>query len=246
MGKPHIDLSGRPSAAVALVAAFLPVPVALSVVLLQPAGPASTPKSAPESTRLRVQPQMVPEAPSTPEAPSAEVIRKELAVLTVEAPHSLKGYSREKFEHWAIEDRWSQTQQVVLRRDAKAVGLGSQAQSDARQWHSPYDDRILTTASDVHVDHVVSLANAWRSGADKWSPALRHKFANDLSITQLVAISVIANRTKGDKSPDQWVPPNTAYHCVYGRAWTHVKFIYDLSVTPKEKDALKSLLETCP
>lgn len=236
MGTPHIDLSGRHSAAVALVTAFLPVPVALSVVLLQPDGPASTP----QATRLRVQPQMAPEAPP------AEVVRKELAALTIEAPHSLKGYSREKFEHWAIEDRWPQTQQVVLRRDAKAVGLGAQAQPASQQWHSPYDDRILTTASDVHIDHVVSLANAWRSGADKWSPALRHKFANDLSTTQLVAISTVANKNKGDQSPDQWVPPNTAYHCVYSRAWTHVKFTYGLSVTEKEKDALSSMLDTCP
>ncbi|MDX3639159.1 HNH endonuclease family protein [Streptomyces sp. MB09-02B] len=237
MDTPHIDLSGRLGVAVALVAAFLPIPLAVAVAALWSAAPA--PASVPESARLLAQPQMVPEAPP------AEVVRKELAALTVEAPHSLEGYSRDTFEHWAIENHWPKTQQVVIRRDAKRVGLGTQAQSASQQWHSPYDDRILTTASQVDVDHVVPLANAWRSGADKWSSALRHKFANDLSTTQLVAVSVVANRTKGDQSPDQWVPPNTAYHCVYSRAWTHVKFTYGLSVTAKEKAALSSMLDTC-
>ncbi|WP_245685463.1 HNH endonuclease family protein [Streptomyces yerevanensis] len=241
MGKTHIDLSGRYRVAIALVAAFLPIPVVLAVALLWPTAPVSVSTSPqPASARLLGQRQMVPEAPS------ADVVRKELAALAVEAPHSLKGYSRDKFEHWAIEDRWSETQQVVIHRDAKAAGPGTQAQTASRQWHSPYDDRILTAASQVHVDHVVPLANAWRSGADKWSPARRHKFANDLSTTQLVAVSVVANRTKGDQSPDQWVPPNTAYHCVYSRAWTHVKFTYGLSVTAKEKAALSSMLDTCP
>ncbi|NGO43628.1 HNH endonuclease family protein [Streptomyces ureilyticus] len=241
MGKSHIDLSGRYRVAIALVAAFLPIPVVLAVALIWPTEPASAPTSSqPASARLLGQRHMVPEAPN------ADVVRKELAALTVEAPHSLKGYSRDKFEHWAIEDRWAETQQVVIHRDAKAAGLGTQVQAAAQQWHSPYDDRILTTPSQVHVDHVVPLANAWRSGADKWSPARRHKFANDLSTTQLVAVSVVANSKKGDQSPDQWVPSNTAYHCVYGRAWTHVKFTYGLSVTAQEKAALSSMLDTCP
>ncbi len=217
---------------VALVAAFLPLPVALVLLLFQ--------LSTPTSTSLSDLPHMAPEPPHV------EVVRKELAALTVEAPHSLEGYSRDKFEHWAIEDHWPKTQQVVLRRDAKVVGRDTGARTATQHWHSPYDDRILTTASDVHVDHVVSLANAWSSRADEWSSARRHKFANDLSTTQLLAVSTLVNGAKGDQAPDQWVPPNTAYHCVYSRAWTHVKFTYGLSVTKKEKAALSSMLDTCP
>ena len=218
--------------AIALATALLPVPIALAVLLFQPSAPAGASFSA--------LPKMVPEAPS------AEVARKELAALTVEAPHSLQGYSRDKFEHWAIEDHWPKTREVVLRRDGKEVGLDTQVQTASQHWHSPYDDRILTAASEVDVDHVVPLANAWRSGADEWSAARRHKFANDLSTTQLLAVSAVANRSKSDQSPDQWVPPNTAYHCRYSKAWTHVKFTYGLSVTKKEKAALDAMLDLCP
>jgi len=222
----------------ALTIAFLPVPVVLTAILLEPSRPMAAPAHEPTRALATAVPPMVPEAPPV------YVARKELTTLTVDTPHSLEGYSRDKFEHW-VENQWPRTQEVVLRRDGKQVGVSQKAQETAKHWHSPYDDRILTTESDVHVDHVVPLADAWRSGADQWSPARRHKFANDLSTTQLIAVSVVANRSKGDQSPDQWVPPNTAYHCLYGRAWTHVKFTYGLSVTKSEKAALNSLLDTC-
>jgi hypothetical protein len=243
---PHIGpdhevsgLSHRRSLVLSLAVAFLPVPVALAAVTLGPSRSVATPTHESASAPAPPLPPMVPEAPPV------DVARKELRTLTVEAPHSMAGYRRDKFENW-VEEQWPRTQEVVLRRDGKQVGVSRQAQAATQHWHSPYDDRILTTKSEVHVDHVVPLANAWRSGADEWSPARRHKFANDLSTTQLIAVSDVVNQTKGDQSPDQWVPPNTAYHCVYGRAWTHVKFSYGLSVTKSEKTALSSLLDACP
>jgi hypothetical protein len=238
MSTSGIGLSHRRSVVICAAIAFLPIPTAITAVLANGSEPVG------ESAQTSAHPPPSATSPMVPEAPPVDVARKELAALTVETPHSLEGYSREKFEHW-IEDRWPLTRQVVLIRDGKHVGVQPKAHTASTNWHSPYDDRILVTPSEVHVDHVVPLANAWRSGADEWSTARRHKFANDLSTTQLIAISVVANRAKGDQSPDQWVPPNTAFHCVYGRAWTHVKFTYGLSVTQKEKEALSSILDTC-
>jgi transposase len=238
-GRGVSGLSHRRCAVLALAVAFLPVPVIFAVCVFGPSRSVVPPVGEPAGVAVQALPPMVPEAPSV------DVARKELAALTVEAPHSMRGYSRDKFEDW-VEDQWPRTQEVVLRRDGKQVGVSRQTQAGAQHWHSPYDDRILTTKSEVHVDHVVPLANAWRSGADEWSPARRHRFANDLSTTQLIAVSDVVNMSKGDQSPDQWVPPNTAYHCVYGRAWTHVKFSYGLAVTKKEKTALRSLLNACP
>jgi hypothetical protein len=239
MSTPDIGLSHRRSVYISAAIAFLPVPTAFAIVMLSPSNPVAG--SAPTPAR----PLTAAMSPMVPEAPPVDVARKELALLTVDTPHSLEGYSRDKFEHW-IEDHWPRTRQVVLSRDAKHVGVEQEIQTASKSWHSAYDDRILTTPSDVDVDHVVPLANAWRSGADKWSSAQRHKFANDLTTTQLIAVSAVANRDKGDQSPDRWVPPNAAYHCFYGRAWIHVKFNYGLSVTQKEKEALNSLLATCP
>ncbi|MGH3313719.1 MAG: HNH endonuclease family protein [Streptomyces sp.] len=241
MKAPDTSRSGHRFVGIALGVALLPVPVALGVALSRPS---STPVAAPD-----LKPAAAPAVPTVPEVmpepPPPEVVRKELAALTVEAPHSLNGYNRDKFEHWASNNRWPMTREVVLQRDGKDIALDAPAQAASTRWHSPYDDQILDAASEVHVDHVVPLANAWRSGADEWSSSQRHKFANDLSTSQLIAVSVVANREKGDQSPDRWTPPNADYQCMYGRAWTHVKFSYGLSVTEKEKTALESLVNTC-
>lgn len=41
----------------------------------------------------------------------------------------------------------------------------------------------------VDIDHMVPLANAWCSGADTWNTAKRRAFANDLTNSQLIAVS---------------------------------------------------------
>lgn len=59
------------------------------------------------------------------------------------------------------------------------------------------------------------------------------------------AVSAASNRSKGDQSPETWVPTNNLYWCTYSRAWTHVKSMYGLSVTAGEKFALEGMLNTC-
>ncbi|WP_306419979.1 GmrSD restriction endonuclease domain-containing protein [Streptomyces subrutilus] len=98
-------------------------------------------------------------------------------------------------------------------------------------WFSPYDDKVVSAAGQVAIDHIVPLANAWRSGADLWDTATRRQFANDLDNPQLLAVSAASNRSKGEQSPDQWSPPSHAYWCTCSRAWTHIKHAYQLSIT---------------
>ena len=50
----------------------------------------------------------------------------------------------------------------------------------------------LNSASDVDIDHVVPLAEAWRSGADSWTTDRRRAFANDLGGPQLLASALTA------------------------------------------------------
>ncbi|MFI9049299.1 HNH endonuclease family protein [Streptomyces sp. NPDC053427] len=180
-----------------------------------------------------------------PEPPSAEVARTELADLTVEAPHSMEGYSRAKFPHWIQQGNSCDTREVVLKRDGENVAQDAQCRAVSGTWRSLYDDKTLTAASQVDIDHMVPLANAWRSGADSWTTARRTEFANDLLHSQLIAVSAGSNRSKGDQSPDQWSPPSRGYWCTYARAWTDVKHLYQLSVTQPEADQLVTMLDTC-
>ncbi|MFB7509820.1 HNH endonuclease family protein, partial [Streptomyces broussonetiae] len=151
-----------------------------------------------------------------PEPPPADVVRKELAELTVAAPHPMTGYSRSKFPHWITQYGTCDTREVVLARDGQDVVQDEQCRAVSGIWYSAYDGKVSTRPStEVDIDHVVPLANGWRSGADKWTTAKRRQFANDLTNPQLIAVSASSNRQKGDQSPDQWAPPLRSYWCTY-------------------------------
>jgi hypothetical protein len=125
------------------------------------------------------------------------------------------------------------------------VLVNSSCAATSGTWHSPYDGGTWTAASDVDIDHMVPLKNAWISGAWAWSTSRRESFANDLSHPQLWAVTDNVNQAKSDQSPDSWKPPLTSFHCTYARAWVEVKYVWALTVTTAEKSALTSMLNTC-
>jgi Protein of unknown function (DUF1524) len=184
-------------------------------------------------------------ATALPGVPGTEQARTELAGLTV-APHaSMRGYSRAKFPHWAEQGDNCNTRELVLQRDGTDVKRDDKCLAVSGRWISVYDGKTFTDASDLDVDHTVPLANAWRSGASTWTQAKRKKFANDMTHPQLLSVSTVSNRSKGDQSPDQWQPPSKTYWCTYARSWVAVKSAYELSVTEAEKNKLGQMLDTC-
>ncbi|MET8703322.1 HNH endonuclease family protein [Kitasatospora sp. NPDC004723] len=211
---------------------------ALAAVLLPSAVPAAAVATTPPAST-------VPARRELPEPPPVDVVRAELDGLTVQAPHSMDGYSREKFPHWIKISGECDTRETVLARDGENVVQDELCRAVSGTWVSPYDDKTFTDAKALDIDHVVPLAAAWRSGADGWTTTKRRAFANDLQHSQLIAVSAASNRSKGDKSPDSWRPPAIGYWCTYSRAWTDTKHVYGLSVTEPEKAALVEMLDTC-
>lgn len=63
------------------------------------------------------------------------------------------------------------------------------------EWYSPYDDRHITGAPGVDIDHLVPLAEAWDSGAYAWTAKEREAYAYDLGDARaLIAVSAASNR----------------------------------------------------
>ncbi|WP_435154337.1 HNH endonuclease family protein [Amycolatopsis sacchari] len=180
-----------------------------------------------------------------PGIPSETTARSELAALTVKADGSLTGYSRDKFPHWIDQGDSCNTREVVLKRDGTNVVTGSDCAPTSGRWYSPYDGATWTAASDVDIDHVVPLADAWRTGASSWTTAQRQAYANDLSDPQLIAVTDNVNQEKGDASPDEWKPPLTSYWCTYAEMWIAVKYRWKLTVNSAEKAALTDMLDRC-
>ncbi|MFF7436640.1 DUF1524 domain-containing protein [Streptomyces sp. NPDC008122] len=176
---------------------------------------------------------------------SAATARTYLAALTVKAAGSTTGYSRDLFPHWITQSGTCNTRETVLKRDGVNVVTDSNCAATSGSWYSEYDGATWTLASDLDIDHMVPLAEAWRSGANSWTTAQRQAFANDLTRPQLIAVTDNVNQAKGDKDPAAWLPPRTAYRCTYVRAWVQVKYSYDLTVDSAEKNALESVLNGC-
>ncbi|MFE1383864.1 HNH endonuclease family protein [Streptomyces sp. NPDC058740] len=187
-----------------------------------------------------------PAAQASPPTPvSAATARTYLAALTVKAEGSTTGYSRDLFPHWITQSGTCNTREVVLKRDGVNVVTDSNCASISGSWYSEYDGATWTVASDLDIDHVVPLAEAWRSGANAWTTGQRQSFANDLTRPQLIAVTDNVNQAKGDQDPAEWMPPLSGYRCTYARMWVHVKYYWNLSVDPAEKSALQSVLNAC-
>jgi Protein of unknown function (DUF1524) len=185
-------------------------------------------------------------APSGPRPEPTELDRawQRLGQLSTASAGSTRGYSRERFPHWRGIGPNCDVRDAVLRRDGAGIRTYGCNVVDGR-WLSGYDNRILADPADVDIDHMVPLANAWRSGADKWTDERRGDLANDLARPQLLAVSASSNRAKGDQDPSQWKPPNRDAWCQYAKDWVQVKHVWRLSVTTRERDALGDMLETC-
>ncbi|MEU5212656.1 DUF1524 domain-containing protein [Streptomyces sp. NPDC020742] len=181
-----------------------------------------------------------------PAPPSTSTARSELAALTVATPGSMDGYSRDKFEIWAKQPDGCTTRQDVLARDGKDVSDGSsKCQPSSGKWYSVYDDTTVTDVAQATIDHMVPLAEAWRSGAASWSADQRKAFGNDLKDPQLLVASESSNSSKSDSGPADWKPTNHSFWCTYAKDYTHIKSVWKLTTTDKEKSALGSMLDTC-
>ncbi|WP_328405900.1 HNH endonuclease family protein [Nocardia sp. NBC_00403] len=177
--------------------------------------------------------------------------------LTVGRDEHWESYARNAFgPGWAgrggepVQSDGCTARDAVLRRDLHEVRMADRDRCMvlSGRLDDPYTGTPLPynrfKASDLEIDHVVPLGDAWRSGAWDWPADRRERLAND--IDNLVVVQKQANRDKGSKSPDRWRPPRHEYWCEYARRWVGVKARYGLHVTPPERDALGEMLDSCP
>jgi hypothetical protein len=187
-----------------------------------------------------------PVSAAPPGIPSKATAQSQLNALTVAAEGSTAGYSRDLFPHWITISGACNTRETVLKRDGTTVVTDSSCAATSGRWYSPYDGVTWSAASDVDIDHVVPLAEAWRSGANAWSTSKRQTFANDLTHPQLIAVTDNVNQAKGDQDPAAWQPSLTSYRCTYAKMWITVKYAWALKLQASEKTALQSMVNTCP
>ena len=111
----------------------------------------------------------------------------------VTATDKTTGYNRASFKHWidADKDGCNTRAEVLIDEAIVKPKIGPKCKLTGGKWVSTYDGKTLTNSSQLDVDHLVPLAEAWRSGAWKWTPMQRQVFANDLEDSRaLIAVSL--------------------------------------------------------
>ena len=172
-----------------------------------------------------------------------------LLALLVTAPEDRTGYQRDLFRHWidADGDGCDTRREVLIAEAIVAPTIGGGCTLTGGEWLSAYDGLVFTDASQLQIDHVVALAEAWDSGASAWSADRRMRFANDLDVPwALIAVSSASNQSKSDHDPAEWLPPDPTDLCPFVSAWIAIKVRWQLSVDQLERIALDGLVGDCP
>ena len=162
------------------------------------------------------------------------------------------GYRRSLFGGgWLdLDGNGCDTREEVLRRDLQHPVLRNACIVLSGVLTDPYSGvtvrfrRGQETSADVQVDHVVALADAWRTGAWQWTRQRREEFANDPG--ELLAVAGDENQAKGDDDAARWLPSRPQARCSYVARQIAVKARWGLSVRPAERDAMQRVLATCP
>ncbi|WP_448711316.1 cell wall-binding repeat-containing protein [Microbacterium profundi] len=184
--------------------------------------------------------------PSTASAQTSSVSAAELpSLLMVSNSATPIAYDRDLFGDWADADGdgCNTRYEVLIDTSTTPVDVTAGCALSGGTWVSAYDGFSTTLTSEIQIDHVVALAEAWRSGAWAWTDEQRSSFANDIDVPYaLTTSSGAANQSKADKDPARWLPTNDAYTCEYVTSWALVKYRWSLTIDTQELAVLQGIL----
>ena len=249
---PRIDRTYR------VVSARVPSPSASATT--SAAAPTTTTRTSQSPSPTRAAGDATsPAASSSPQDPTehaaAGTALAALGDLPVKGRAPKTDYSRDQFgPRWADTDHnGCDTRNDILRRDLTGIAVkpgthGCNVSSGTLE--SPYTGETIdfvagqATSSQVQIDHVVALSDAWQKGAQQLDAARRTELANDP--LNLLAVDGPSNNTKSDADAATWLPPAAGERCEYVATQIAVKKNYELWVTDAEKKAMTAVLQGCP
>jgi len=184
---------------------------------------------------------------SIPQVANADLPKVEMYIQD----ENLLDYDRSLFRHWIDADNngCDTRREVLISESRTKVKVGKKCALSGGTWFSTFDNKTIKgSGTGIDVDHLVPLAEAWRSGAWRWTAEEREYFANDLKDERvLIAVSASSNRSKGDKDPSKWLPKVSKEQiCEYVLSWVAVKLRYSLTTDPIEARKIREVTEGDP
>lgn len=187
---------------------------------------------------------------------SYDDLSKKLDGIVIDKPQKVD-YNRKEWRHWisAGSSCWN-TREEVLFRDAQENSLlmldKSKKETKEKEeacyviggeWIDPYSRDVITDPKKIDIDHVIPLGYVAKHGGQDWDFEKKKAYANDYE--GLLAVSATENRSKSDKGPEEYMPPNKEFHCGYAQQFIHMAYKYNISITAGDQKVLKKALNTC-
>ena len=184
-------------------------------------------------------PSPTPTVEPAEQATLENTLLTQLGSLRIEPEYEATPYDRSEFPHWDDEDGDGMNTRLEILSLEKVGNVG---------WYSRWDGEWYAgegglSAPRFDIDHIVSLKEAWRSGADEWSTSDNETFADDM--LNLTAVTASSNRSKGAKDASEWLPSEASGKCYLLIRVIQVKTKWSLSIDQDEYTALKELTESC-
>ena len=189
------------------------------------------------------------QAPVTP-PPTTTAPTTTLVTTVAPIPAGIPEYDRSDWRHWIDEDGDCQDarQEVLIAESLVEVTFETdrQCRVETGRWYGTFTGVYVDDPGDLDIDHIVPLKNAHLSGAWAWNPAMKEEYANYLeNPDHLIAVASRANRSKGARGPEEWMPSNQDYWCQYTTDWAEIKAWWELTMTDAEAEAVVEMLQRC-
>ena len=185
--------------------------------------------------------------------PNAPLATKVLEKIEIKGRAPKTGYERSQFySSWPTIDGCSLRQRIIKREMGDSAVIDEKNNCDviAGEFDEPYTGKHMTFSqksdfsSNIQIDHVVALSDAWQKGAQNKTPEERYAMATDPF--NLLAVDSSANQGKSDGDAATWLPSNKKFRCQYVARQISVKYKYGLWVSQAEHDMFLQVLEKCP
>lgn len=183
-------------------------------------------------------------AETDPDLPQASEV---LTGITVADDHPMGAYDRDSFAPSGWIDATGNgctTREDILARDLDDETLQingctvEYGQTIGAYSGGPIEH--VQGASEVDIEHLVAVGQAWSNGAHAWDDETRQTFYQDQD--NLIAVSSTQNQAKGAQDATAYLPPNQGVYCEYAAATVYVKDKYSLAMNPAEHEFIADLL----
>jgi len=160
---------------------------------------------------------------------------------------TIPDYDRSEWKHWIDSDQDCQNtrHELLLRESLEPVTFKTSSQCIVVTglWFGQYLGVVFSESSDLDLDHIIPLKWAHDHGGWRWSAKDKQRFANDYQ--NLILVDDGRNQSKGAKGPGDWMPDNSAYHCMYVFRWSYLIDKYNLSASQVDKDKINTSMSEC-